>query len=576
MQLGLQSWNDKQESGSGLDPTRLTGAQLEPPTPEELSDRLPNLEVLELIGHGGMGAVYKARQASLDRFVALKLIRPDAAEIKGFAERFTREARALAKLNHPNIVTVHDFGRTDDESPLFYLVMEYVEGTDLRRLIEGDKLPPEQALAIVPSICEALQFAHDARIVHRDIKPENILIDTSGRVKIADFGLARLAGSDASAFTLTGTRQVMGTLRYMAPEQMEASHNVDHRADIYSLGVVFYEMLTGQVPAGHFDPPSKKVHVDVRLDEVVLRSLAHEPDRRYQHASDVKTDLDAIAHDRNVTVRTTETLQRSLEAPPTCPHAIRGIGLLLIMVLLIGSTFAALVYSHDPWMVFFLVMAIVCGIASSVFGFIAMSQINRSRGSLGGLGLAFSAAVAFPTLVIDLAAFPLLDQLTRTDAALIGATILLLASNVPVLRYFWGVMKQASASPGKPVARQTRSFPWREFLWEFLFLAGILALLGFAMNQSGEMNALLGLIAPWTIATGCAFHARTNDNRAGSPATTLNLVITFLASASLITYGITLEGSEAAIAGLIASGAGFIAGAILGPTIRNISRPSES
>ncbi|MCA9580129.1 MAG: serine/threonine protein kinase, partial [Myxococcales bacterium] len=152
----------------------------------------------------------------------------------------------------------------------------------------------EQALAIVPQICEALQFAHDERIVHRDIKPENILLDKHGRVKIADFGLAKLATTSPEEYTLTQAHQVMGTPRYMAPEQMEGSHTVDHRADIYSLGVVFYEMLTGQVPAGHFDPPSKKVQVDVRLDEVVLRAMAHEPERRYQQASEVKTQVETI------------------------------------------------------------------------------------------------------------------------------------------------------------------------------------------------------------------------------------------------------------------------------------------
>ena len=251
MKLGLASW---QSRGNSLD---TSSSAYEPPTPDELTGQLPNLEVLELLGHGGMGAVYKARQTSLDREVAIKLIRPDAASVPGFAERSTREARTLARLNHPNIVTVHDFGRIED-SNLYYLVMEYVEGTDLRRLIQAGELTPQQSLTIVPAVCDALQYAHDVGVVHRDIKPENILLDTSGRVKIADFGLARLTGSECSAITLTGTRQIMGTLRYMAPEQMEASHEVDHRADIYSLGAVFYEMMTGQVPAGHFDPPSKK------------------------------------------------------------------------------------------------------------------------------------------------------------------------------------------------------------------------------------------------------------------------------------------------------------------------------
>jgi ankyrin repeat protein/predicted Ser/Thr protein kinase len=291
MKLGLESWASREDGGPG--PARLIRPQFDPPSAEELTERLPNLEVLELLGQGGMGAVYKARQSSLDRVVALKLIRPDAAEVADFAERFTREARALAKLNHPNIVTVHDFGEVDG---LYFLVMEFVQGTNLQYLIEGGDFEPAQALAIIPPICEALQFAHDAGIVHRDIKPANILIDKSGRVKIADFGLARITGSEASAFTLTGTQQVMGTPRYMAPEQMEGSHDVDHRADIYSLGVVFYEMLTGEVPLGQFEPPSKKVKVDIRLDQVVLRSLAREPERRYQQVSEVKTDVEAVTH----------------------------------------------------------------------------------------------------------------------------------------------------------------------------------------------------------------------------------------------------------------------------------------
>ena len=273
-----------------------------PPKPHELADRFPNYEILDLLGYGGMGAVYKARQKSLDRLVALKIIKPDAADDPGFAERFLREARALARLNHANIVRVYDFGQTQptdgsqaDGEPLYYFVMEYVDGTNLRRLIESRELPAEQAIEIIPQVCEALQFAHDEAIVHRDIKPENILVDSKGRVKIADFGLAKLLGGTAiDDHTLTGTHQVMGTPRYMAPEQMEGSRAVDHRADIYSLGVVFYEMLTGELPMGSFEPPSRKVHVDVRLDEVVLRSLAKEPERRYQHASDVKTDVESI------------------------------------------------------------------------------------------------------------------------------------------------------------------------------------------------------------------------------------------------------------------------------------------
>jgi tRNA A-37 threonylcarbamoyl transferase component Bud32 len=262
------------------------------PQPAELAAHFPQLEILELLGQGGMGAVYKARQRQLNRLVALKILPPEVARDPAFAQRFEREAQALAQLNHPQIVTVHDSGQANG---LYFFVMEYVDGLNLRRMLAEGKLSPAEALAIVPQVCEALQYAHDEGVVHRDIKPENILLDRKGRVKIADFGLARLVGQSRPDFTLTGTQQVMGTPHYMAPEQMERPQAVDHRADIYSLGVVFYEMLTGELPLGRFQPPSKKVQVDVRLDEVVLRSLEKEPERRYQQASTIKTEVERIA-----------------------------------------------------------------------------------------------------------------------------------------------------------------------------------------------------------------------------------------------------------------------------------------
>ncbi len=264
------------------------------PTAEELATRFPQLEVLELLGRGGMGAVYKARQIGLDRLVALKILPPDIGPHPAFEDRFAREAKALARLNHPHIVTLYDFGLQGD---LYYFLMEFVDGVNLRELMDSRQVSPGQALRIVPQICEALQYAHDEGIVHRDIKPENILLDRRGRIKIADFGLAKLVGSDPSGTRLTVTRQVMGTPRYMAPEQLAAAPDIDHRADIFSLGVVFYELLTGQLPIGKFDPPSAKVEIDVRLDDVVLRALESNRERRYQHAQDVKTDVDNIAAD---------------------------------------------------------------------------------------------------------------------------------------------------------------------------------------------------------------------------------------------------------------------------------------
>jgi len=262
------------------------------PSPQELAALFPELEILRLLGHGGMGAVYQARQTALDRLVALKIIMPEVADKPGFAERFVREARLLARLNHPHIVTIHDFGQRHG---LHYLIMEFIDGVNLREVLQGGRLASREVLRIIPPLCEALQYAHEEGVVHRDIKPENILLDRKGRVKIADFGLARLAGQHADHLSLTGARQVVGTPRYMAPEQMQGSRVVDHRVDIYSLGVVFYEMLTGELPLGRFAPPSAYAGLDRRLDEIVLRALESDPDRRYQQATQIKTEVLSIA-----------------------------------------------------------------------------------------------------------------------------------------------------------------------------------------------------------------------------------------------------------------------------------------
>jgi len=258
----------------------------------ELVRSIPRLELLEPIGKGGMGVVYKARQKGLDRIVALKVLPPDTKREILYEERFVREARALAKLNHPNIVTVHDFGHVDDRH---YFIMEYVDGVNLRQALRAGTLDAARACEIVPAICDALQYAHDEGIVHRDIKPENILLDKRGRVKIADFGLAQLHGDFEQTFRLTGTGDVMGTLHYMAPEQVERPREVDHRADIYAVGVMFYEMLTGELPLGRFLVPSEKAQTDPQLDDVVLKALEKEPDRRYQTATDIKSDIERIS-----------------------------------------------------------------------------------------------------------------------------------------------------------------------------------------------------------------------------------------------------------------------------------------
>src|SRR5689334_19860258 len=181
-------------------PTEATGdrkgAHFEPPPWAEIGELFPQLEILGLLGAGGMGAVYKARQPALDRLVALKILPASGVEGANFEERFNREARALARLSHPNIVAVHEFGKTGE---LHFFIMEFVDGANLRQLEQSGRLAPREALQIIPQICDALQYAHDEGVVHRDIKPENVLLDRKGRVKIADFGLAKILGHDPEA-----------------------------------------------------------------------------------------------------------------------------------------------------------------------------------------------------------------------------------------------------------------------------------------------------------------------------------------------------------------------------------------
>lgn len=416
---GVSEFATGQSATNEVSPTSGSGPShgFVPPPVEQLRGLFPQLEILELLGYGGMGAVYKARQTRLDRLVALKIIRPEARQDRTFAERFDREAKTLARLAHQHIVAVFDFGEVSyrDAShsqarPLYYFIMEYVDGSNLRQVIAGGKLQPAEALAIVPQICEALQFAHDEGVVHRDIKPENILIDKRGRVKIADFGLAKLVTHVQQDYTITGTHQVMGTPRYMAPEQMEGAKAVDHRADIYSLGVVFYEMLTGEVPAGHFDPPSKRVKVDVRLDEVVLRSMAQEPARRYQHASEVKTDVEGISGSA-----WSPSAPHDAPAQPPAGHAssprlsaMAVTSFVLALIALVTGPLAIFGILEDPPpldapILLLIVVCALAGLCSTTLGSVALYHIRYARGLLTGLVLAYFGAVCAPLLALDAA-----------------------------------------------------------------------------------------------------------------------------------------------------------------------------
>ncbi len=270
----------------------VAGSAVVPPI-EEVAAAFPQLEIIGTLGTGGMGVVYKARQKHLDRLVALKVMSESLAAKPAFVERFEREARVLAKLNHPNIVTLHDFGQAGG---FCYLLMEYVDGVNLAQAMRAGRFTPAQALAVVPRICEALQYAHELGVLHRDIKPANLLLDDRGRVKIADFGVAKLLGNEPVDVALTESGAAVGTPAYMAPEQFEHPTEVDHRADIYSLGVVFYEMLTGELPRGQFAPPSEKLAMDGRIDAIVMRALKKERELRQQSAEEVRTQVEGVAH----------------------------------------------------------------------------------------------------------------------------------------------------------------------------------------------------------------------------------------------------------------------------------------
>ena len=387
-----------------------------PPKPDELAEAFPDLEIISLLGQGGMGYVYKARQRGLDRLVALKLLQSGISSNPQFSERFAREARAMAKLNHPGIVMVHDSGMVGG---MYYFVMEYIDGLNLRELLSRSDghLGSDQALRIVHSVCDALEYAHEEGIVHRDIKPENILLDAKGRVKIADFGLAKLLTPDSedrpSNLTLSSPQQLLGTPHYMAPEQTERPLTVDHRADIYSVGVVFYEMLTGELPLGRFPLPSEMGRGDAVLDEIVSRALQKDPDQRFQRASEIQTAVAAalsgaaapgsqIAGLTSVLRSPTPTATPATPAP-TAPTAPTGFEtyvdvatvvrrMRLVSILLIVSAAAALVLL-SPFGVLTIVGAIrmrhlqnrglaIAGAVSALIPYSVMPPLGLAAGGL--------------------------------------------------------------------------------------------------------------------------------------------------------------------------------------------------
>lgn len=255
--------------------------------------RFGNYVIESVLGTGGMAVVFKGRQLSLNRHVAIKVLPKEFMQKKLFVERFESEAAVLASLNHPNIVSVIDRGA---ESDTYYIVMEYVQGETLKDVIQRETtVPPEKLFPIAEQVLAGLAYAHKRGVVHRDIKPGNIMINADGIVKIADFGLAHLAKANGG-LDVTRENQAMGTLKYMAPEQLGDARGVDGRADLYSFGVCIYECLTGRLPLGMFKMPSEwDESLDLRWDDVILRGLKMDPEERFSNAESMAKLIHEIA-----------------------------------------------------------------------------------------------------------------------------------------------------------------------------------------------------------------------------------------------------------------------------------------
>ena len=279
-------------SGSGYSASRP--GEFDAPTAEQLDANMPGYEVEKLIAKGGMGAVYRGNQIKLGRVCAIKLL-PHIEDDGGMRmiERFEREAQAMARLKHPNIIEVYEIGETEDG--MHYFSMENVEGHDLHTLLHTGKLTTDHVFSWIPQICDALQYAHSEKLIHRDIKPANILVNKEGIVKMIDFGLAKPNDPKKVVARLTMTNVALGTPDYAAPEARQAGVEPDYRSDLYAIGVILYEMLTGRLPRGAWRPPSALVPgMDPRFDPVVVKALRPDPDQRYQQAKEIAADISAI------------------------------------------------------------------------------------------------------------------------------------------------------------------------------------------------------------------------------------------------------------------------------------------
>ncbi len=256
------------------------------PEPADLAPLFPGYEIHRLIATGGMGAVYQAVQKSLDRDVALKILPMEFSKDAAFCAGFEAEAKAMARLNHPNLIGVYDFGEVGG---MLFIIMEYVPGHSVYHAAYGKAIDPKEVIRLVTAICNGLAHAHDNGIIHRDIKPSNILLDLNAEPKIGDFGLARPIERKVQE-----GEEIFGTPHYTAPEVVNSPHSVDSRADIFSVGVLLYELLTGKLPDPNPRPASTVVRCDIRFDAIIRKATQPLAAARYSSASEIAKDLEAI------------------------------------------------------------------------------------------------------------------------------------------------------------------------------------------------------------------------------------------------------------------------------------------
>lgn len=303
------------------------------PLPEELAPLFPSYQILSLIATGGMGAVYHAVQSSLEREVAIKILPAEFDNDPGFCEAFAAEAKAMARLNHPNLIGVYDFGEVEG---MLFIVMEYVPGQSLHEACNGSAVDPGEVIRLMTGISLGLAHAHQHGILHRDIKPANILLDSQAQPKIGDFGLARPVDAQVS-----DGEAIFGTPGYTAPEVLAPPHSMDQRADIFSLGVLLHELLTGQVPGDDPRPPSAISRCDPRFDAVVRKATHPDPGQRYGSATEIADALHKISTSAGPrvlrTATTTPTRRPFARVHPLAPTQKSGLGKLLVILVLIAA-----------------------------------------------------------------------------------------------------------------------------------------------------------------------------------------------------------------------------------------------